>query len=90
MRIYLIGLSHQTAPVELRERLDFQARGVESALQTLGRRGAAREAVVLSTCNRAELYTTCEDLETARRELQIRTAVTSNATTSRSIAIAEA
>ena len=70
MRIFLIGLSHQTAPVELRERLDFQARGVESALQTLGKRGAAREAVVLSTCNRAELYTTCEDLDTARRELQ--------------------
>ena len=70
MRIFLIGLSHQTAPVELRERLDFQARGVESALQTLGRRGAAREAVVLSTCNRAELYATCEDLETARRDLQ--------------------
>jgi glutamyl-tRNA reductase len=70
LRIFLIGLSHQTAPVELRERLDFQAKGVESALQTLGRREAAREAVVLSTCNRAELYTTCEDLETARRELQ--------------------
>jgi len=69
LRIYLIGLSHQTAPVELRERLDFQARGVDAALQTLGKRAAAREVVVLSTCNRAELYATCEDLDTARRDL---------------------
>ncbi len=70
MRIFLIGLSHQTAPVELRERLDFQARGIESALQTLAKRAPAREAVVLSTCNRAELYTTCEDLDANRRDLQ--------------------
>lgn len=70
MRIFLIGLSHQTAPVELRERLDFQARGVEGALETLGKRGATREAVVLSTCNRAELYTACDDLESARQDLQ--------------------
>jgi glutamyl-tRNA reductase len=66
MRLLLIGISHRTAPVELRERLDFQARGVEAALRALAVQGAAREAVVLSTCNRAEVYTACDDVEAAR------------------------
>ena len=57
MHLFLVGISHRTAPVELRERLDFQARGVDRALTRAGaRRGSTREAVVLSTCNRAELY----------------------------------
>jgi glutamyl-tRNA reductase len=55
--------------VELRERLDFQARGIEGALRTLGGRDGSREAVVLSTCNRAELYAACEEVETGRRDL---------------------
>ena len=66
MHLLLVGLSHRTAPIELRERIDFQARGVASALGALATRGATREAVVLSTCNRAELYGVCEDLESAR------------------------
>ena len=56
MHLILVGLSHRTAPVELRERLDFQARGVEAALRALAARRIVREAVVLSTCNRAEVY----------------------------------
>jgi glutamyl-tRNA reductase len=66
MHLLLVGLSHRTAPIELRERIDFQARGVASALDALATRGATREAVVLSTCNRVELYGVCEDLESAR------------------------
>ena len=56
MHLLLVGISHRTAPVELRERLDFQARGLDAALRALAARGSTREAVVLSTCNRAELY----------------------------------
>jgi glutamyl-tRNA reductase len=66
MRLLLIGISHRTAPVELRERLDFQARGVEAALRALSVPGTAREAVVLSTCNRAEVYAACEDVDSTR------------------------
>ncbi len=66
MRLLLVGISHRTAPVDLRERLDFQTRGVSSALTTLDERGATEEAVLLSTCNRAEIYCTCEDPEAAR------------------------
>ena len=68
MHLLLVGLSHRTAPVELRERVDFQGR-LEAALKTLASRGWFREAVVLSTCNRAELYAACEDMEDARAGL---------------------
>lgn len=69
MHLVLIGISHRTAPVDLRERLDFQARGLEPALRALGGRGVAREAVVLSTCNRAEIYATADDVAAAREDL---------------------
>ena len=66
MHLLLVGISHRTAPVELRERLDFQARGLENALQTLGGRHVASETVIVSTCNRAELYAACEDVASGR------------------------
>ena len=69
MRLLLVGINHRTAPVELRERVDFQTVGLERALQELAGRGLALEAVVLSTCNRAELYTACEDVSAAREDL---------------------
>jgi glutamyl-tRNA reductase len=69
MHLLLVGISHKTAPVELRERLDFQVRGVDRALQTLATRGSTREAVVLSTCNRAELYVACDDLPATRADM---------------------
>ncbi len=69
MHLLLVGISHRTAPVELRERVDFHTRGVDQALGALAERHTAREAVVLSTCNRAELYAACDDLAAARRDL---------------------
>src|SRR5262245_55234125 len=69
MHLLLIGVSHRTAPVELREQLDFQARGLDVTLRALSSRTSAREAVVVSTCNRAEVYAACEDVEIARGEL---------------------
>src|SRR5260370_12659962 len=69
MELLLVGISHGTAPVELRERVDFQARGVEGALRALGARGSTRETVVLSTCNRAELYAACDDVGGGRTDL---------------------
>src|SRR5262245_53911464 len=62
-------MSHQTAPVELRERVDFQARGVPEALRSLAARGSTREVVVVSTCNRAELVVACDDASAAREDL---------------------
>jgi glutamyl-tRNA reductase len=56
VRLFAVGLSHRTAPVELRERVDFGRGGIEAALDTLAKRNAGRELAVLSTCNRAEVY----------------------------------
>ena len=69
MHLLLVGISHRTAPVELRERVDFQARGVAGALRALAERGSAREAVVVSTCNRAELYVACDEAAATRQDL---------------------
>ncbi|MBI3661712.1 MAG: glutamyl-tRNA reductase [Acidobacteria bacterium] len=56
MRIILVGLNHRTAPVELRERVAFTAEQARWAAQELRTRGVVEEAVVVSTCNRSELY----------------------------------
>src|SRR5688572_11969541 len=68
MHIVVVGLSHRTASVDLRERVDFQGR-VEAALRALAARGSTHEAVVLSTCNRAEGYAACEEVGAARADL---------------------
>jgi len=60
MRLLGVGISHRTAPVELRESVDFARRGLESALQAFAARGVSQESVVLSTCNRAEIYALSE------------------------------
>src|SRR5262245_55609325 len=72
MHLLLVGISHRTAPVDLRERVDFGARGLESALSALASRPAQAtlsEAIVVSTCNRAEIYAACEDPAAARSDL---------------------
>jgi glutamyl-tRNA reductase len=60
MRLFAVGISHRTAPVELRECVDFARRGLDAALAALAARNVTREAVVLSTCNRAEIYAGAE------------------------------
>jgi glutamyl-tRNA reductase len=56
IRVALIGCNHRTAPVEVRERVAFTAEQALDAAGELRRRGILEEAVVLSTCNRSELY----------------------------------
>jgi glutamyl-tRNA reductase len=60
MRLFAVGLSHRTAPVELREAVDFARAGLEPALSAFASRGIGPEAVVLTTCNRAEIYALAE------------------------------
>jgi glutamyl-tRNA reductase len=69
MDLLLLGVSHHTAPVDLRERVDFSRRGVVEALRELAIRPAPPEAVVVTTCNRAEIYVACEDTSTTRSDL---------------------
>ena len=60
MRLFAVGLSHRTAPIDLREKVDFAHAGVRAALTGLAERRIAREIAVLSTCNRAEVYVAAE------------------------------
>ena len=70
MQLLLVGVSHRTAPIELRERLDFSAGGVDRALAALAGSTMHQEATIVSTCNRVELYVGCHDIEAARTALQ--------------------
>ena len=56
MQLTVIGLNHQTAPLGIREKLAFAAEKLPDAVNSLLDSGAAGEAVILSTCNRTELY----------------------------------
>ncbi len=54
MRLVVAGVNHRTAPVELREKLAYRAEEIPAALIEVQARGA-KEAILLSTCNRVEL-----------------------------------
>jgi glutamyl-tRNA reductase len=56
MNLVVIGLSHHSAPVTVRERFAFAEARIPATLQLLRDSGLATEAVILSTCNRVELY----------------------------------
>ena len=62
-RLVAIGLNHETAPVELRERLAMPQDLVGPHLKTLLEKGYARESVILSTCNRVEVYALVDEEE---------------------------
>jgi glutamyl-tRNA reductase len=56
MPLVVLGLSHRSAPVTVRERFAFAEARVPAALQSLRDSAIANEAVILSTCNRVEIY----------------------------------
>jgi glutamyl-tRNA reductase len=60
MPVIVIGLSHHSSPVTVRERFAFPDATLPSALEKLRQSGLAREAVILSTCNRVEVYVVTE------------------------------
>src|SRR5450432_644753 len=60
MKLLITGVSHKTAPVEVRERLAFREESLPAALADLRSQGVV-EAVILSTCNRVEITVTTED-----------------------------
>ena len=60
--LFTLGLNHQTAPLAVRERVVFQVERLQEALAEL-KRSFAREAAILSTCNRTELYVAGEKPE---------------------------
>src|SRR5262245_46703495 len=63
MKLQMVGCSHHTAPVEVRERLAFSREQAADALARFRSRYPQVEAVLLSTCNRVELYFASEAAE---------------------------
>ena len=56
MQLFTLGLSYQSAPLAIRERVVIAAERMQSALSEFVRRKPVREAAILSTCNRTEIY----------------------------------
>ncbi|MDR5639891.1 MULTISPECIES: glutamyl-tRNA reductase [unclassified Thermosynechococcus] len=69
MNIAVIGLSHKTAPVDVREKLSVPEDVRERALQHLCGYAHIQEATILSTCNRLEIYIVTSDTEVGVREV---------------------
>ncbi|MGB9151325.1 MAG: glutamyl-tRNA reductase [Burkholderiales bacterium] len=56
MQLYTFGINHQTAPVEIREKVAFPPERLADALRELAKLPSVYEAAILSTCNRTEIY----------------------------------
>jgi glutamyl-tRNA reductase len=68
--LLLIGLSHHTAPLDVREKLAIDAGDLPLALKELCARALLSEAMLISTCNRVELYASCESAISASRAVR--------------------
>src|SRR3990170_4336515 len=55
MNFFLVGVSHKTAPIEVRERLAFPEDRLPDALRAVASMPGVREVLILSTCNRVEI-----------------------------------
>ena len=62
MHILVVGTNHRACPIELRERLAFREEQLQSAYAALRHELGLREALILSTCNRVEIYAGVERL----------------------------
>jgi glutamyl-tRNA reductase len=70
MHIVVVGLSHKTAPVEIREKLAVPESRLGEALTRLCAYQGIKEGILLSTCNRVEVYAVVEDLEAGYSRIQ--------------------
>ncbi len=65
MNILVVGLSHKTAPIDIREKITFPADGIDTPLRKIMNLPACSESMILSTCNRAEIYVAVKDPDKA-------------------------
>jgi glutamyl-tRNA reductase len=70
MHLIVVGLSHKTAPVEIREKLAVPESRLGEALTRLCSYPGVREGMVLSTCNRVEVYSVVDDVESGYGRIQ--------------------
>jgi glutamyl-tRNA reductase len=70
MELIVIGLNHKTAPIEIRERLAFPEDGIEKPLSQIKSLPSLKENMILSTCNRVEIYAVVQETEKAMLDLK--------------------
>ncbi|MFO0780248.1 MAG: glutamyl-tRNA reductase, partial [Nitrospira sp.] len=70
MHLIVVGLSHKTAPVEIRERLAVPESRLGEALTRLCSYPGVKEGILLSTCNRVEVYSVVDDVDTGYGRIQ--------------------
>jgi glutamyl-tRNA reductase len=66
MHILVVGLNYRTAPVEIREKLTFNPTELPSAMKRLKNQKSILENIIVSTCNRTEIYAVVDQLHTGR------------------------
>lgn len=70
MAFVVVGTNHKYSPIELREKISFSKKRLGDALCFLKEGNVLEGAVILSTCNRVEIYSHVEDLEAGIREIE--------------------
>jgi len=68
--LIIIGLNHKTAPIEIREKLAFQDSEIKKALLETASLPSLKEDMILSTCNRVEIYAIASETDKAIQELK--------------------
>ncbi len=66
MHTIVVGVNHRTAPVEIREKLSFIESELPQAMQKLQQQKSILENIIISTCNRTEIYAVVDQLHTGR------------------------
>ncbi len=69
MNILVIGLNHKTAPIEVREKVAFDGPKLIEALNKLKDYPHIKEHIILSTCNRVEIYAAVDDLDSGTESI---------------------
>ncbi len=70
MPLILAGVSHHKTPIEIRERLHFAEKGLHDSLARLARYNGLSERLILSTCNRMEVYSFAEEFDAGVRSIR--------------------
>ena len=66
MQLVVLGLNHRSAPVEVREKFSFSKEALDHAMDHIYAHEEVEECVLLSTCNRTELYVVLDDVENVK------------------------
>jgi len=70
MEILVIGLNHKTATVEIREKVAFDGQKLGQAIQEIKKLDGVRESIILSTCNRVEIYSAVPEIESGIEQIK--------------------